>query len=485
MSLIPYATTIGVGLHLLVELALIVRVLLRPHRQPASRIAWVVVILVLPVAGILAYLFFGEVNIGRKRVARLRRVLAGMPALPATAVPADGVNLQTEVPERYQHLFRVGRSISGFEAVGGNSARLLADSNSAIDAMVADIDAAEDHVHLLFYIWLPDINGCKIVEALKRAATRGVSCRAMADDLGSRSLIRSGHWQAMRQAGVQVAVALPIGNLLLRPIKGRIDLRNHRKILVIDGRITYCGSQNCADPEFRIKEKYAPWVDIMLRFEGPVAAQNQRLFASDWMTYVDENLDELLRQPLQAPEAGIPAQVIGTGPTVRYSAMPELFESLMYAARRELIITTPYYVPDESMQNALCAASYRGVDTTIVLPARNDSWVVAAASRSQYADLLAAGVKIHEYVGGLLHTKSLTLDGEVMLIGSANMDRRSFELNYENNILFYDPELSAQLRQRQQEYIANSRPVEAHQVAAWPTSRRLWNNTIAMLGPLL
>ncbi|MGB5299361.1 MAG: cardiolipin synthase, partial [Thiogranum sp.] len=346
-------------------------------------------------------------------------------------------------------------------------------------------DAAGQYVHLLFYIWLPDGNGCRIVEALKRAAARGVTCRAMADDLGSRIMIHSEHWQAMRDAGVHVAAALPIGNPLLRPLKGRIDLRNHRKIVVIDGRITYCGSQNCADPEFLIKAKYAPWVDIMMRFEGPIAVQNQHLFASDWMTYVDEDLDALLRQSVPAPRPGIAAQVIGTGPTVRYSAMPELFESLMHAARHELVITTPYYVPDESMLGALCAAAYRGVDTTIVFPARNDSWIVAAASRSEYADLLTAGVKIYEYVGGLLHTKSLALDGEVTLIGSANMDRRSFELNYENNILFYDSALTADVRQRQQDYIARSRPVDPETVAAWPMTRRLWNNTIAMLGPLL
>jgi cardiolipin synthase len=307
----------------------------------------------------------------------------------------------------------------------------------------------------------------------------------MADDLGSRTMIKSEHWQAMREAGVRVAAALPIGNLLLRPFKGRIDLRNHRKIVVIDGYITYCGSQNCADPEFRVKPKFAPWVDALMRFEGPIATQNQHLFASDWMSSVDENLDELLRQPIQAPQPGIPAQVVGTGPTVRYSAMPEMFESLMYAARRELVITTPYYVPDESMQNAICSTAYRGVDTTIVFPARNDSWIVSAASRSYYADLLTAGVKVYEYVGGLLHTKSLTLDGEMTLIGSANMDRRSFELNYENNILFYDPSLTDVMRQRQHEYIARSRLVDPGDVAAWPMRRRLWNNTIAMLGPLL
>jgi cardiolipin synthase len=484
MSSASFAAAAGLALHILIELALIVRVLLRPHRQPASRIAWIVVITALPVVGILAYLLFGEVNIGRRRVARRRRIIKEIPAL-FTAAADDQANLAPKVAQQYAHLFRVGQSISHMGPVGGNAAKLLADSNAVIDAMVADIDAAEDHVHLLFYIWLPDHNGCRVVEALQRAARRGVRCRVMADDLGSRLLIRSPHWQAMRDAGAQVAAALPIGNPLLRPFRGRIDLRNHRKIVVIDGRITYCGSQNCADPEFRVKARYAPWVDVMLRFEGPIAAQNQRLFASDWMSHVGEDLDGLLRRPVVAPWPGFTAQVIGTGPTVRYSAMPELFESLIYSARRELIITTPYYVPDEPMQSALCAAAYRGVETTIVFPARNDSWVVAAASRSYYAELLAAGVQVYEYPGGLLHSKTLTLDGKVSLIGSANMDRRSFDLNYENNILLYDEVLTADVRDRQQQYIASSRAVHAKEVATWPMRRRLWNNTLAMLGPLL
>ena len=471
-------------LHILIVLIFIIRILTRPNRQPASRIAWIVVIISLPVTGVLAYILFGEVNIGRHRIARLRKILDQMPSFPE-AKSGDEANFKAKVPEQYLHLFRVGQSISGFEPVGGNSGHLLADSNAVIDAMVADIDAAQNHVHLLFYIWLPDGNGCKVVEALKRAASRNVTCRAMADGLGSRTIINSEHWQAMHSAGVKLGVALPIGNPLLRPFRGRIDLRDHRKIVVIDGNITYCGSQNCADPEFRVKPKFAPWVDAMIRFEGPIAAQNQHLFASDWMAYVDENIDDLLRQPIAAPNPGIPAQVIATGPTARNSAMPEMFESLMYSARHELVITTPYYVPDESLQNALCSAAYRGVDTTIVFPARNDSWIVGAASHSYYADLLKAGVKIYEYEGGLLHAKSLTLDGDITLIGSANMDRRSFDLNYENNILFCDIDLTAEMRQRQQEYIAHSHLVDPDEVTAWPLKRRLWNNTIAMLGPIL
>jgi cardiolipin synthase len=407
--------------------------------------------------------------------------------MPNFAKCTDGheANFNAEIPPEYEHLFRMGQSVNGFFPVGGNSARLLADSNATIDSMVADIDAATDHVHLLFYIWLPDNNGCKIVEALKRAAGRGVACRAMVDNLGSRLMIDSEHWEAMQVAGVHVAVALRIGNPLLRPLKGRIDLRNHRKIVVVDGKVTYCGSQNCADPEFRVKAKFAPWVDAVMRFEGPIVRQNQHVFISDWMTYTDDNLDDLLRKPIPAPQTGFTAQVVATGPTCRYSAMPQMFEALIHAARRELVISTPYYVPDESMQDALCASAYRGVDTTIIFPARNDSWIVGGASRSYYAELLKAGVTIYEYVGGLLHTKSLTLDGAITLIGSANMDRRSFELNYENNILLFDADRTADVRQRQQQYISKSNLVTLKTVESWSLKRRLANNTLATLGPIL
>lgn len=476
--------TLSVALHVLIQAVLVVRALLRPHRDPASRIAWILVILVLPVMGILAYLLFGEVNLGRRRVRRRQAVVDAMPRLE-DAPGADMAESAAEIPERHRHLFRVGRSISTLEPMGGNSGRLMASSDATIEAMVADIDGARDHVHLVFYIWLPDNNGLKVVEALKRAAGRGVACRAMADDLGSRLLIRSLHWQAMEQAGVRLARALPIGNPLLRALTGRIDLRDHRKIVVIDDQITYCGSQNCADPAFLIKAKYAPWVDAVIRFEGPVARQNQHLFAVDWTAHTGERLDDLLRRPMPTPRHGFGAQAIGTGPTVRVSAMPELFEELIYSARRELVVTTPYYVPDDPLQAALCASARRGVMTTIVFPARNDSWIVAAASRSYYSDLLAAGVRIHEYPDGLLHTKSLTLDGEVTLIGSANMDRRSFDLNYENNILFCDRALTSEVRQRQASYIARSRPVTAEEVAGWSAHRRLWNNAVAMLGPVL
>lgn len=471
-------------LYIAIHVGVILRAILRPNREPASRLAWVVVILVLPLLGISAYILLGETNIGRKRVARMNQVLAKIKTIMQTA-QLESRCPDTTIAEPYAHLFQVASSINQFKPIGGNHGQLLADSDATIDQLVADIDAASEHVHLIFYIWLTDSNGLKVVDALKRAVARRVTCRAMADGLGSRGMLRSSHWNAMKHAGVQVAEALPIGSWLLRPLRGRIDLRNHRKIVVIDHRITYCGSQNCADPEFRIKAKFAPWVDLMIRFEGPIAGQNQQLFASDWMSAVDEDLGPILQQSIPCSETGFPAQVIGTGPTVRYSAMPEVFESLIYAARKELCITTPYYVPNESMQEALCACARRGVPITLIVPARNDSWIVAAASHSYYAALLQAGVRIFEFNNGLLHTKSLTIDGDITLIGSANMDRRSFELNYENNILLHDLKLTSAVRERQETYLAQSNEVTLAMVQQWPITRRLWNNTIGMLGPIL
>ncbi len=486
-----YSLLVVIG-HLTIQVALVLRALMRPHREPASRIAWVLVILIFPVLGILAYLFLGETSIGRRRAERLCQTLARLPDPERVAVPPAGTAWAAKpvTPARYQHLFDLGQSITGFAPCRGNRGSLAADSDSAIAELVADIDAARQQVHLLFYIWLPDNNGTRVAQALMRAAGRGVICRAMADDLGSRLLIRSVLWTQMAAVGVCLGRALPTGNpllgSLLGPLRGRVDLRNHRKLAIIDNRITWCGSQNCADPAFLIKAKYGPWVDILARFEGPIARQNQWLFASDWMaTHEGDDLSGLPSEPWPASDAGCVAQAMGTGPTVRNAAMPELFATLMFAARRDLTLTTPYYVPNESMQAALCACARRGVKTRIILPARNDSWVVAAASRSYYADLLEAGVEIYEFLGGLLHAKTITLDGEIALIGSANMDRRSFDLNFENNVMIQDETLTALIRQRQESYLAQSRPITQELVAVWPKWRQLWNNTIAMLGPVL
>ncbi|MGN8157591.1 cardiolipin synthase [Salinisphaera sp. SWV1] len=465
-------------IHLAIELALIARVLLKPYRDPAARVAWLVVLIALPVVGIIVYLLFGETSIGRRYTQRMHAVLAQLPP-PASVTPPAAVDA------RATPLFAMASSINGFGPCGGNRFDFPDGADATIDALVADIDAAEHHVHLLFYIWLTDRNGLRVVSAIERAAARGITCRVMVDAVGSRGLIKSRYWAAMRAAGAHTAVALPVGNPALHVFVGRVDLRNHRKIVVIDNVITYAGSQNCADAAFAIKAKYAPWVDAVIRLAGPIARQNQYLFVADWMTYAGEDCRDCLHEPVPAGQGDIVAQAIGTGPTGRYSAAPELICALLYAARRQLTITTPYFVPDDALRLALCSAAYRGVDVRMVFPARNDSRIVAAASRSYYQELLVAGVRIFEYEPGLLHAKTLTVDDDLTLIGSTNLDRRSFDLNYENNVLLQSRDVTAAIRARQARFIAAAHAITRTELNNISAPRRAWRNALAMLGPVL
>ena len=463
----------------LAEAVVLMRAILRPHREPAARLAWVIVIVAAPVLGSVAYLLLGETRVRRRRLGRAVEERLPRPPVDEAAVSATE-NMIHSAP------FKLARSVNQLSPGGGNRATLAADSNAAIDAMVADVDAALTSVHLGTYIWLADGNGLKIKDALVRAANRGVAVRCLADALGSRAFIRSSYWRELRHSGVEARRALPFGNILRTLVRGRLDLRNHRKAMVVDNRIAWVGSQNLADPEFRIKPRFAPWVDIMTRWEGPIARDCQFLFVSDWMSEGGEDIAQCLTEGDAPKRRGdIIAQAIGTGPIMAYDAMPACFAELIHSARDELVVTTPYFVPDEQLLYALVTAARRGVRTTIVLPRRNDSLFVAEASRSYYSDLIKAGASIFEFRPGLLHAKTMVVDGCVGLIGSANLDRRSFELNFENNILFADAAFAAIIRARQDDYIAQSDPVTIADVRDFGIGRRLAQNFFAMLGPLL
>ena len=470
---------IGTGVIVAADAATIVRALLRPHREPASRIAWITTVLALPIAGVLLYLMLGETRISGGRRDRGKKIEKRLPR-----PPGDHECKGDEACAAHWAPFALARTVNHLGATSGNSARLSIDSNAAIDEMIADVDAAKKTAHGCFYIWLADNNGLKLKNAFIRAASRGVKVRLLADGLGSRQFIRSDHWREMRESGCEVLIALPADPLwTLR--RGRLDLRNHRKLMIVDNRIAWCGSQNCADPEFRIKARYAPWVDVMSRWEGPVALHCQYLFVSDWMSEDGEDLSFLLAEPLPARHGAIVAQVVGTGPNAEFDAMPACFSELIHSAREELVITTPYFIPDEQLLFALTSAARRGVRTMMLFPERNDNWIVAAASRSYYKDLIDAGAEIYEFKPGLLHAKTMVVDGRVGLIGSANLDRRSFELNFENNILFDDPSFACELRARQDTYLRQSGRVTGEEVAGYGIGLRLWQNLLATLSPML
>jgi len=462
------------------ELVVLMRAILRPNREPAARLAWVLLIIVAPILGMVAYLLLGEARLSRDR----RRLAARIDeALPRP--PGDQEALRRLAKGRHEAPFALARSINRLDPTSGNSVSLAKDSNDAITLMCDDTDAARQTVHASFYIWLADTNGLKVKDAFIRAAKRGLKVRVLADALGSHRFIRSSHWQDLRDAGVDARVALPVGNLLWTMIRGRVDLRNHRKSLILDNRVAWIGSQNAADPEFRIKPRFAPWVDIMTRWAGPAAQQAQFLFVADWMSEGGEDLSELLTAAAPPKAGNVVAQIVGTGPGLPFDAMPSLFDELIHSARRELIITTPYFVPDEVLLYAILNAARRGVRTVLILPERIDSRVVAATCRSYLGDLILCGVELYLFRPGLLHSKTMLVDGCVGMIGSANLDRRSFELNFENNVLFADEAFASQVRERQEDYLRQSRRVTAEDVAAQGLGSRLWSNFMAMMSPLL
>ena len=491
-------------MHFMLLILISLRVLARHDLTSPARLAWIVILFLLPYLGVVIYWMFGEVHLGRNFKRERQHIINKLAAHSPEVLGRETALLENIKPE-YQAAFAYATNATGYHPTVGNHAELMADAAETRKRMIADFDAATDHIHVLYYIWLIDGMGIDTAQALMRAARRGVTCRAMVDGMGSRKMVGSKIWQDMKEAGVQVSVALPISPILKVLMFSRIDLRNHRKITVIDGKISYNGSRNCADPEFRVKPKFAPWVDIMLRVEGPVVAQNQMLFASDWLT---ENPDTPLdsfpyfidpqpkRQkspqpeteeplPITSPPNGFAAQVFSDGPTQRRSTTPQFLGVLIGQAKRTLIISTPYFVPDYSLVSILCATAYRGVQVTMIFPKNNDSIVVAATSHSYYWQLLEAGVNIYEYKPGLLHAKTLTIDGEISLIGSTNLDLRSFDLNYENNIVFSDEMLTADIVERQYQYIADSEEVTREQVENWTLSYKIWNNIIATMGPIL
>lgn len=475
----PLVVAMEYGLRLLLACVILVR----QHGRPNAAVPWIIVVFAQPFIGGIAYLLVGEVRLGSRRIARHRQIVELIETSnPHQAIRDAQVN-RPEIPAEFQPIALLAESVGRTRPHGGNAMRLIGDSDLFIQLLVEAIDAAKHHCHLLTYIYLTDHSGQQVAEALMRAARRSVQCRVLVDAVGSKRFARSSLRRDLQSAGVRVVEALPSNPL--RMLFARIDLRNHRKIAIIDGVIGFTGSQNIADAAFAPKKKYAPWVDATVRIEGPVTRDLQVLFIEDWFLDTDEALEELLTiEPPAAPD-GVTAQVMGTGPNANNEAMVQLIQTAFHTARKEVVLTTPYFVPDPLTIAAMCTAARRGVATTLVVPARNDSILVGLASRANYDLLLDNGVAIYEYHGGLLHTKTITIDKDLALISTANLDRRSFELNFEVSTVIYDDDLASHLRFLQQSYIDRSTPVDARSWTArrWPA--RLKQNAAGLLSPLL
>ncbi|MGI9629166.1 MAG: cardiolipin synthase [Longimicrobiales bacterium] len=465
----------------LIQALFAVFVLLRPQTRQQSSLAWILVIVTLPGLGIVLYLILGEVRTGSKRRRRHREIQGTIRAVTVRAWAKSPI--AADVPDMYQSLGQLAALPGSAQPHGGNHLRLLARADLFVDELTKDIEGATNHVHLLYYIYLDDGCGRRVATALKRAVVRGVECRLLVDSVGSSAFLKSELCRELTEAGVHVVGALP--TRITQIVRVRFDMRNHRKIAVVDGQVGYTGSHNLADEAFTPKPKFAPWIDATVRIEGPGVRDLQALFVEDWFMDTRQSLDHLIMiSPTELP-GGKTIQVVGTGPNSRNRALVQVIQSAIHLARREIILTTPYFVPDEGTHAALTTAAMRGVRTIVVVPARNDSPLVSLASRSFYDSLLAAGVEVHEFTKGLLHAKTITVDRDLALVSTANFDRRSFEINFELTTLVYDTDFASELRLLQKTYLEDCRRVDQTTWGerAWP--RRLAENVAGLVSPLL
>lgn len=480
-----YAVLVG-GIEWLVRLALVAVVVMRRRPMPTT-LAWVTVLLLVPVMGPLLYLLIGENRLGSRRIRRYRELTEGMEQ-QAVKLWKHRHHDWTGENAAYQHIWQLATNQTGLPPLEGNSVRLIASSDQFLSSLVADIDQAHSHCHLLFYIYTTTPKCWAVGEALMRAARRGVACRLLVDAVGSKPFLKSEYVKRLRRAGVQVVAALPVS--AVRVLLSRIDLRNHRKIVVIDGKTAYAGSQNLTDETFRAgwNRRVGPWIDAMVRVQGPAAQALSVVFLQDWQSDSEEEVGDIAPFLPEIPRAGTTGsviQVLPSGPGATPESILQVFVTTLFAAREELIISTPYFVPDEATRRALQAAALRGVAVTLVMPRQVNSPLLAAASRSQWESLLEAGVRIRLYEGGLLHSKTLTVDRKIALIGSANLDQRSFWLNFEVTLIHYDDDFASELRFLQTSYIEQSEEVHLDEWRARPRLQVLLDNSAQLFGPLL
>jgi len=460
-------------------------IIIMRRRSPAAAFAWLGLVALAPIPGMILYFLVGENRLGARDVKRYRKIINRIDDTGKYA-QIDQRIINSDVP---QHLEPIANLVSGYggsRPLGGNTVTILDRTDEFIQQLVNDIDHAEHHCHLLYYIFNVDDFSRRIATALIKASQRGLSCRLLVDAVGSRQLVHDDLWNELRNANVKLAEALPVNYLRARV--ERLDLRNHRKLAVIDGHIAYSGSHNISAPLYPRKEIYGSWIDATIRMQGPIAAPLQRTFIEDWGLAIGELIpddEDLLPHLDDFIQDGIIIQTLPTGPLSPESPVQQVVLQALHMAREEIILTTPYFVPDEATVNAMCAAARRGVQIIMVVPRKSDNRFAQAAGRSHYGQLLDEGIEIHEFTDGLLHAKTLTIDRNFGLIGSANLDLRSFFLNFEVGILIYNTDAASELRFLQQKYLGESERLSQPQWRKRPYRNRLGDNIAKLMSPLL
>lgn len=445
-------------------------------REPAATLSWLLSLALLPILGFVIYYWFGPQKIKRHRLRRSH--------CKVNLCPAPNPNDNPEYAELQHMVF----SSTGLPPSSAQSVQLLVDGGGKYPRLLEDIAAAQQLIHIEYYIYQPDQSGTALRDALIDAAQRGIKVRLLVDAVGSAKASQQ-FFQPLVDAGGEVARFHPmrfdgIFRFWKRPW---LNLRTHRKIVVIDNHIAYVGGINITDEQ---DERLNPlaYRDLHLRMEGNAVLELQQVFAEDWI-YARPGqhawIDAMADQPATAANGKIAMQIIASGPDSDWEAIHRAHVSAIHAARKRVWLTTPYFVPGEAGRMALTSAALGGLDVRLLVPKMSDNRLVTYAARSYYAELLRAGVKIYEYGPRLLHSKTLLIDDDLALIGTANFDHRSFRLNFEVQALIQDREVAGQLEKQLENEFAHTPQVKLDEGKKPLLSARLPEAIARLMSPLL
>ncbi len=466
-------TVFGLGaLAVLIDLTirLVALVVVPRNRLPTAAMAWLLAIFFIPVIGVLLYLLIGSPKLPKER--RRKQVeMTAVIAEKSSRWPAPDLE---GAPEWLDPVVSLTRNLTAMPMVGGNAAELIDDYEGSLAAMAAEVDRATEFVHVEFYILSLDETTAGFFDSLQAAVERGVSVRVLLDHwASSHCRDYKATIERLTAMGADWHLMLPV-----QPLKGRyqrLDLRNHRKLLVVDGRVGFVGSQNLIDRTYNKKsniKRGLKWQELMCRIEGAVVASIDLIFVTDWYMETGDRLEVSTPRPAGVVGDDVVCQVVPSGPGFAVENNLQLFLSLLYSAREQIIITSPYFVPDDAMLRGLLAATGRGVHVELFVSEIGDQALVWHAQRSYYQMLLNAGVKIYCYRAPfILHAKHFSVDDQVAVIGSSNMDMRSFGLNSEISMMVRSASFVTAMREVEHSYREISTELTLEQWQQEPTRR--------------
>lgn len=470
----------------LLNIPFAIAVIFMERRNVGATWAWLMILLFLPVVGFGVYLLFGQ-NLSKKKLYHInKRTLKTMNTLiegQRKQFREHRIVYHDPAMEDYQELIYMNLT-SGFALYSqNNTIDIYTNGNDKFDALFRDIEAAVHHIHLMYYIVQPDALGNRLVDLLTRKAQEGVKVRFLYDDIGSTHLPRH-FFDRLKQAGGEAAAFFPSR---IPYLNFRVNYRNHRKLAIMDGTVGYIGGINVGDEYLGLNKRFGYWRDSHLRIEGYAVQQMQAHFMMDWnlasSAKIHRNMNELFQTAQDCGQAGI--QIVSSGPDQAMEQIKNAYIKMINSAKESIYIQTPYFIPDESLLNALKLAVLSGIDVRIMLPSRPDHKMVYWASYSYLGDLLSEGMRCYLYEKGFLHAKMIVVDGKIASIGTANFDIRSFKLNFEINAIMYETETARTLKRVFESDMEDSSELTYEEYKNRPLLQRFKESCTRLLSPIL